>query len=181
LYDSACDNYPTYNLLSKWNIIPIIPLNVRGKGTGKLPQASSFSDAGVPLCPNGHMMTNWGFCKNRNRIKWRCPQITGHICYCNNADSCSKSAYGRVIYTKPSDDPRLFTIVPRDSKAWFNLYKERTACERVNKRILHDYKISSLRSRGKKRLSFFITLASANIHADAWFKTQNFNFLDLLK
>lgn len=44
---------------------------------------------------------------------------------------------------------------------------ERTAAERVNNRILNHYGIENSRTRGKKRISFFTTIAAFNIHLDA--------------
>ena len=45
--------------------------------------------------------------------------------------------------------------------------KERTAAERVNNRILHHYGLENSRMRGKKRISFFATVAAFNVHLDA--------------
>jgi len=44
---------------------------------------------------------------------------------------------------------------------------ERTAAERVNNRILHHYGLENSKVRGKKRISFFATVAAFNIHLDA--------------
>jgi hypothetical protein len=45
--------------------------------------------------------------------------------------------------------------------------KERTAAERVNNRILHHYRLENSKVRGKKRISFFATIAAFNVHLDA--------------
>ena len=47
---------------------------------------------------------------------------------------------------------------------------QRTAAERVNDRILIDYGVENASFRGKKRISFMITLAAINIHLDAQIK-----------
>jgi hypothetical protein len=44
---------------------------------------------------------------------------------------------------------------------------ERTAAERVNNRVLNHYGMEHTKQRGKKRISFFLTIAMANIHLDA--------------
>jgi hypothetical protein len=80
------------------------------------------------------------------------------------------SFYGRVIYTRPEWDLRLFTKIPRGSKAWKDEMKQRTAAERVNDRILNDYGIEGAHTRGKKRISFFVTIAATNVHLDAQLK-----------
>jgi len=47
---------------------------------------------------------------------------------------------------------------------------ERTAAERVNNRILNHYGIEHSKNRGKKRISFFTTIAAFNVHLDAQVK-----------
>ena len=87
-------------------------------------------------------------------------------------DTCSPSPYGRTIYTHPDWDLRLFTTIPRGSAQWKAKMAERTAAERVNNRILHDYAIERSKVRGKKRISFFTTIAGFNVHLDAQLKVM---------
>jgi len=164
--DSASDNYATYELLHSWNINAVIALNKTNRGNNKYPQCL-VNDNGIPVCPGGHEMVHWGFCQDRCRIKWRCPRIRGK---CESSDACatcSPSSYGRVIYTKPDWDLRLFTRIPRGSVSFKQKMKERTAAERVNNRILHHYGLERSKMRGKKRISFLATVAGFNIHLDA--------------
>ncbi|NFF81605.1 hypothetical protein FC764_10205 [Clostridium botulinum] len=128
-----------------------------------------------------HEMIYDGFEKNRSRLKWRCPLARKKIETCSCSNDCSPSAYGRVIHTKPSWDLRLFTKIPRGSNQWKETYKIRTCSERINNRILNDYKIHSLRIRGKKRYSFMTMIAAINIHLDARIKATRLNFLSLLE
>ena len=125
-----------------------------------------------------------GFCKGRCRFKWRCPRVAKDAIPCDVCASCSASGYGRVIYTKPDWDLRLFTRIPRGTDTWKEKMKQRTAAERVNNRILNDYGIESDSTRGKKRISFFTTIAAINVHLDAQlrFLTEQgrFNFYELL-
>lgn len=178
--DSANDNYPTYELCSKWNINPFIDLNSKNKGNSKYPAALSINDKGAPICMDNHTMVYNGFEKSRSRIKWRCPLVCKKVESCSCSDQCSPSPYGRVMYTKPSWDLRLFTSVPRGSKQWKEVYKTRTCSERINNRILNDYSIHSLRIRGKKRYSFMTMIAGINIHLDARLKVSGFSILNLL-
>jgi hypothetical protein len=179
--DSANDNYPTYELCSKWNINPFIDLNSKNKGNSKYPTALEINDKGIPICIGNHKMVYNGFEKSRSRIKWRCPLVLKKVDHCSCTDQCSPSPYGRVIYTKPSWDMRLFTPVPRGSKKWKAIYKTRTCSERINNRILNDYKIHALRVRSKKRYAFMTMIASINIHLDARIKVSGFSILNLLE
>ncbi len=166
--DSASDNYATYELLNSWNINAVIDLNSKNKGNFKYPSYLEINQNGVPVCSGGHKMIFDGFCgKDRCRLKWRCPRVLRKANHTQACELCSPSDYGRVIYTKPSWDLRLFTKIPRGSDRWKLKMNERTAAERVNNRILHHYGIENSRSRGKKRISFFTTIAAFNVHLDA--------------
>jgi hypothetical protein len=114
LGDAAHDNYPTYNLLHAHSVSPIIALNERHTGHYQLDANFTTDSSGVPLCPQGEQMVGSGFCPDRCRLKWRCPRAAHHQA---KPCQCSPSDYGRVFYTKPADDPRLFTHPPRHSKA----------------------------------------------------------------
>ena len=165
--DSASDNYATYQLLNEWDINAVIALNKTNKGNKKFPNCV-VNDDGVPVCPAGHEMARAGFCgKDRCRIKWRCPLALGKCEISKPCLDCSDSAYGRVVYTKPDWDLRLFSRIPRGSAQWKSKMKERTAAERVNNRILHHYGLENSKMRGKKRIAFLATIAAFNVHLDA--------------
>jgi hypothetical protein len=171
LSDSASDNYPTYELLQKWNINAVIALNSKNKGNFKSPPPIDVNEHGVPICSGGNLMIYAGFYdKDRCRIKWRCPRVLGKCSACEACKDCSKSSYGRTVYTHPSWDLRQFTAIPRGTLQWKNKLKERTAAERVNKRILNDFGIEKSKARGKKRISFLTTIAGFNVHLDAQLK-----------
>jgi hypothetical protein len=171
--DSASDNYATYNLLHHWDVNAVIARGATNKGNNKYPSPVALDNNGVPICPNGRKMLYGGYCKGRSRIKWRCSRAftrSGLERY-KPCPDCSQSHYGRVVYTKPSWDIRLFTRIPRGSDEWKSKMKQRSAAERVNDRILHDYKIEGGHLRGKKRISFIVTLAAINVHLDAQVKS----------
>ena len=181
--DSASDNYATYRLLDHIGTKGVIALNKTKFRKKKYPGISGLDKNGAPLCPAGHPMVNYGFCgKDRCRIKWRCPRACGKVEKSEFCDSCSPSPYGRVCYTKPQWDPRLFTKIPRGSAKWKSIMKQRTACERVNNRILNDYGLEKSKVRGKKRYAFYAMIAGINIHLDAQLKKLHtdgaFNFED---
>jgi hypothetical protein len=182
--DSASDNYPTYELLNHWGINAVIALNPTNKGNFKHPPALDIDEKGCPTCPAGRKMVYNGFCNDRCRFKWRCPRVAKGVTPCDACASCSDSHYGRVIYTKPDWDLRLFTRIPRGSHAWKERMKQRTAAERVNNRILNHYSIEGDATRGKKRISFLTTIAAINVHLDVQLRflaeQRSFNFFELL-
>ena len=165
--DSASDNYATYELLNAWNINAVIALNKTNEGNKQFANCV-VNDDGVPICPAGQQMVHWGLNRNdRCRIKWRCPFVLGRCGIHKACLDCSDSLYGRVVYTKPAWDLRLFSVIPRGSDLWKSKMRERTAAERVNNRILHHYGLENSKTRGKKRISVFATVAAFNIHLDA--------------
>ena len=113
--DSASDNYATYELLDRWGINAVIALNKTSSGNLIYPKCI-VNENGVPLCPANYPMIHWGIDRNdRCRIKWRCPYIAGSAELAGACFGCSSSDYGRVVYTKPEWDLRIFTLIPRGS------------------------------------------------------------------
>jgi hypothetical protein len=164
LADSAHDNYPTYQLLRAHGLNPVIALNERRSGHYQLDSNFSTDSTGVPVCPKGEKMLPSGFSHDRCQQKWRCPRAVHRHKPCQ----CSPSPYGRVFYTKPEDDPRLFTHPPRDSKAWKQSYKNRTSVERSHKRKKIDFHLEQARLRSRRQWAVRIFLMAISQHAAAW-------------
>jgi len=171
LGDSAHDVYSFYELLNPWNVEPFIDLNPKNKGHFRYAPPFQVNDYGVPFCPKGFPTVFWGYQKDGNRLKWRCPNIAGsklvksQIC-CD--EPCSPSAYGRTVYTKPHDDLRFFTTTPRGSEAWKSVYKLRSGSERSFSRKKKDYDLERCRVRSLKAWYWQTHFAAMNQHLDAW-------------
>jgi len=163
-FDSASDAYGIYELgIKRWDVALIIPLNETNKGNYTYEPPIDITENGVPKCQADLEMTNWGFCRDRCRIKWRCPVKASkeHQDFdCSFASACSDSSYGRVIYTKPEWDYRIHTPVPRESKLWKSLENGRSASERSNKRKKYDFLLLNTRTSGRKFWFFRVMLAS---------------------
>ena len=105
--------------------------------------------------------------ETKHRAKYRCPKADRNKgCFCEHP--CSPAKYGRTVHIFTDDNPRLFNIPPRDSKAWKKEYDRRTSVERSNKREKEDYKLEDGRHRSTKmwycRLYGIMMLQ----HLDAW-------------
>ena len=165
--DSASDNYATYSLLNHFGINAVIDLNNKTKGQLKY-QECVVNGKGVPICPAEREMVHWGFStREKFRIKWRCPRVCRKLDATEACFSCSPSPYGRTVHTKHEWDIRIFTKIPRSCDHFKELMKQRTAAERVNNRILNNYGLNSSKVRGRKRITFFASIAGGNIHLDA--------------
>ena len=181
LLDSAHDAYAIYELLHHYDISAIIDLNQRTTGMTSCGGNFTFSKEGLPICQAGHLMAYNGFCKDRQRHKWRCPK-TRKKWNVTCDTPCSTSKYGRVFYTREQDNLRLFTRIPRNTPQWKARYKRRTTAERCFKRLKEDY---SLETRGKIRSSraWYVRtfLASMCLHVDAWVKHQQIDMRPLIR
>ena len=73
-----------------------------------------------------------------------------------------------TVHIFTADNPRLFNIPPRDSKAWKKEYDGSTSVERSNKREKEDYKLEDGRHRSTRM--WYCRLYGIMIlqHLDAW-------------
>jgi len=137
---------------------------------------STITENGVPICQAGHQMYYYGYCKDRDRLKWRCPIKASKKNFnlkCDYLDICSPSAYGRVIYTHPADNPRLYTPVARGTDKWQDIYDHRSSAERVFKREKNDFDLCSFKTRSKERLLFYALLTAIAVHVGTWYRQDN--------
>lgn len=137
LGDSAFDAMENYSFLmndchfSK----AVIPINPRG--SRDLPELG-FNESGQPLCPKDTSlpMKYEGTSPLRSGIlrdKWVCPKIKWknkkRICLCDNP--CTSSASGRMVYTYPEKNLRLYPGIIRDTPKWASTYKQRSIIEQT--------------------------------------------------
>ena len=182
--DSAMDNYGFYRLLYYHHIEPFIALNETKSGQF-IYQKLEINDKGIPVCQGGFDMVYAGFCHDRMRHKWRCPFKTlksfaaENVTICQSFDYCTTSDYGRTFYTYQSDNLRLFTPTPRNSKQWKNMFKKRTASERSNKRKKVDYHIQQDRVRSHYQWMIRFALTAMCQHIDAWYVDAKEQFIDM--
>jgi len=167
LLDSAQDAYAVYDYCKRESITPFIDLNPGNTGNFKYKGDFTIDDDGVPICQMGLRMHKDGFEAAKYRAKYRCPKANRKQgCFCKHP--CSNAKYGRTVHIYRNDNPRLFNIPPRDSKAWEKEYDRRTSVERSNKREKNDYKLEDGRHRSTKmwycRLYGIMMLQ----HLDAW-------------
>ena len=165
--DSAHDNIPTYELLDHWNINSLIDINGRASSSEGIPADITLDKLGLPHCLAGFPMCRWGFDKIKNAHKYRCPIKCGKVSECPRAGDCLKNSYGRTVYIKTNADLRFHPRIPRDSEQYKSIYSERTACERVNNRVLNDYHLLDLKIRGDDHYSFWTMIIGICIHLDA--------------
>jgi hypothetical protein len=173
-FDKASDAMGFYRLAyERWHTSLVIPLNERNKGHFTYQPPIALSENGTPICPGNRPMTYWGHCPDRQRLKWRCPKIAGPQAErekpCTCPTPCSPSPYGRVTYTYPKSNYRLFTLIPRDSDLWSQHYDHHGCVERSHKRKKYDFMLNQTHTAGRERWFLRIMLAAICQHLDAWY------------
>ena len=167
LLDAVHDAYPVYDYCRRENITPFIDLNPGHVGHFTYKDNFTIDDNGVPACKMGLRMHKDGCEAAKHRAKYQCPKANRRQgCFCDHP--CSPAKYGRTVHIFTSDNPWLFNIPPRDSKAWEKEFDRRTSVERSNKRETQGYKLEDGRHRSSKmwycRLYGIMMLQ----HLDAW-------------
>jgi len=181
-HDSATDAAHFFRWLRHRGIIPIIDWNPRHSGKDPFAEHAPkggprgdddrplerLNEHGVPVCACGIEMRRDGYDRTKMATKYRCPLAVGAIDECPFWGKCTKSPYGRVVKTYDKTNYKLFGPVPYKSELWKDIYKDRTSTERVNNRILNDYKVQHLTCRDGYKHYFFEVIAAINVHLDAW-------------
>jgi hypothetical protein len=132
MLDKGYDGRFVYEACAKRGIRPIIPLRNEDKPGANL--------GGAPECEHG----TWTFAgadDKRGASKWRCP--TGE---CTPASAWVKA-------------DRLHPLVPRDSKRYRDLYRQRGAVEREFGRLKHEWAMLPLRVRRIDRVRLHADLS----------------------
>jgi len=136
LGDSIFDTYDTYPFLLnecgfKKALIPINPRNTNPD----IPK-SEFNDSGWPLCPldSSKTLIPRGSIREKgrsDRFKWECPETHWEgrklVCHCPNP--CTDKSCGRMLYTSPNQDLRMYPGIIRDTEEWIKEYKLRCVVE----------------------------------------------------
>lgn len=154
--DAGYDSTENIKAITRRGALPIIPFNPGGE---KEPPGIT-NTLGTPLCPVGFPMTYWG--RDGHYLKYRCPQQATELLSCLHdhkaTDRCSLSSYGLVVKLNMKDDPRRYVPVPRETKKWKRLYKERTASERVHSRLKENLLLDDLKVRGLPKVKVRVGL-----------------------
>lgn len=134
-----------------YGIKPVIDIRALWKGEQTRPLFPDRVDSFIydekgnvscvcPVTDETRPMRFWGFEKDRNCLKFRCPAATfGFECKgraeCEARASTTVGAFGRVIRIGLEYDRRIFTPIARQTPQWTEAYKKRSAVERVNSRV----------------------------------------------
>ncbi len=148
-YDKAADTNEVHEVLSREHIKAVIHNRSLWKDDPErmLPGHDGnsnivYDEAGTVYCYDRvsspmvrHQMSYIGYEPQRETIKYRCPaKHGGWECPMSSICNAGKE-YGLTVRVPRSIDLRRFPALPRATKKFEELYKGRTAVERVNARL----------------------------------------------
>jgi hypothetical protein len=119
-----------------------------------------YSYKGEVYCenPNGEerrAMAYGGFERKRRTLKYRCP--AKHYGYeCSGERWCG---VGKAVRIPMEEDRRIFTPLARSSYRWKDIYKKRTAVERVNSRLDVSFGFEQHYIRGLQKMELRCSIA----------------------
>jgi hypothetical protein len=145
--DGHHDAEAHYRYFGAKNVIPIIPLSLATKKA--YPHLSDDSAIrldvdGVPLCPAGKRMRRHAYNAKKQKHVYSCPvkrntHRNHKSMYLFHEDECPRrqdcephSPLGPYVHLDVSSNPRLFPPLPRSSRKFKELMKQRSASERCN-------------------------------------------------
>jgi hypothetical protein len=118
------------------------------------------------ICPQTNTqreMAYGGFEAERETLKYRCP--AAHYGFdCAGAEQCPLAQATRIPI---SIDRRVFTPIARSSYRWEDLYRNRSAGERINGRLDEDFGFEHHTIRGLAKMHMRVTLAFSVVLAKA--------------
>ena len=145
LFDAGYDYEPIYQQLSKQNLQAVIPYNRRNEG-----EIIGYDEHFAPTCVLEHPYRYDSFDFKYKSLKYTRPKEC-LTCPLQHDSLCQKT-----FKIRQSTDIRKYTFPSRGSKKWDELYKERTAVERVNAYLKEFFGLNNLRHRNgnKAKLHF---------------------------
>ena len=143
-YDMAADSAAVHRMLRDKGIRPLIENRRLWKEEYERALSGNvvYDEAGTVYCydvvskpPVRRKMAYIGHEPSRGTLKYRCPaRHDGRRCR-SDARCNGSRRYGKTVRVRSDIDLRRFPPIPRATKTFERLYKERTAVERVNARL----------------------------------------------
>jgi hypothetical protein len=177
-YDKAADSDEVHRLLSAKGIKPLIQMRALWQSEPErlLPGHDGTSnvvhdEAGTIYCydkvsnpPVRHKMSYIGYEPERETLKYRCPaRHEDWACPMSTICNAGKS-YGKTVRVPREVDVRRFPALPRATKKFEQMYKGRTAVERVNARLKIFWGVDDGNVTGSRRFAASVGVVMA-VHA----------------
>lgn len=139
LADAGYDYHPIYQQVRNMGARPLVDYNPRNE---QLPDDRDKYFR--PKCQKGHSYRYDSYDPHYDTLKYTQPKECKE-CPLRENDTCQK-----VFKIKVSSDPRKYSVPARGSDSYFELYKQRTAVERVNAYLKEYFQLNNIRHRGNR-------------------------------
>lgn len=137
LFDAGYDYTPIYQQAKAIGLRALIDYNPRNE------QLLEDKDKYFrPKCQQGHSYRYDSYDSQHDTLKYTQPKECKE-CPLKENNQCQK-----VFKVKVSSDPRKYIVPARGSVNYFELYKQRTAVERVNAYLKEYFQLNNIRHRG---------------------------------
>lgn len=138
--DAGYDYPPIYKQINRVGAQSVIAYNKKNES-----EPEGFDKHFSPTCVREHSYRYDSFDSKYQTIKYTRPKE------CKECPLAQDSLCQRVYKIRIATDLRRYTAPARGSQAWKNIYKERTAVERVNAYLKQYFQLNNIRHRtGKK-------------------------------
>lgn len=127
----------------------VIPYNIRNEG-----EYLGFDEHFRPTCAREHSYCYDSFDEKYRTLKFTRPKECV-ACPLHDDSLCQK-----VFKIKCDNDLRKFTYPARGSELWKQLYKERTAVERVNAYLKEYFQLNNVRHRTGRKAKLHFNLVA---------------------
>ena len=138
--DAGYDYEPIYEQVHRMGQQSVIAYNKRNEG-----EPIGFDKHFAPTCFREHSYRYDSFDAKYETLKYTRPKE------CKDCPLANEGICQKVYKVKITQDLRKYTAPARGSKAWKNIYKRRTAVERVNAYLKEFFQLNNVRYRTGKR------------------------------
>lgn len=149
LFDAGYDYEPIYQQLMDQNLQAVIPYNWRNEG-----EMIGFDEHFAPTCVLEYSYRYDSFDSKYKTLKYTRPKECA-TCPLQHDSLCQKT-----YKIRRSTDIRKYTEPARGSDKWNELYKERTAVERVNAYLKEFFGLNNVRHRTGKKAKLHFQLVT---------------------
>lgn len=149
ILDAGYDFEPIYRQLHAYQMRAVIPYNIRNEG-----EYLGFDEHFRPTCVREHSYCYDSFDEKYQTLKFTRPKECAS-CPLRDDSLCQK-----VFKIKCDMDLRKFTYPARGSERWKQLYKERTAVERVNAYLKQYFQLNNVRQRTGRKAKLHFNLVT---------------------
>lgn len=138
--DAGYDYMPIYEQIYRMNAQSVIAYNKKNES-----DPIGFDKHFAPTCVREHSYRYDSFDAKYETLKYTRPKE------CHNCPLANDSLCQKVYKVKITTDLRRYTAPARGSQKWKDIYKQRTAVERVNAYLKEYFQLNQVRYRTGKR------------------------------